>query len=34
MFNKKPADAIIDYVTKGFIHEDTPEAIAQYIISK
>lgn len=28
MFNKKPEAAITDYVTKGFIHEDTPDAIA------
>ena len=32
MFNKKPEHAIQDYVTKGFIHEDTPEAIAEYLI--
>mgnify|MGYP000908946962 CR=1 FL=1 len=32
MFNKKPELAINDYVTKGFIHEDAPEAIAEYII--
>lgn len=24
--------AIADYITKGFIHEDTPDAIAEYII--
>jgi len=34
MFNKKPTDAITDYVMKGFIHEDTPDAIAKYIINK
>jgi Sec7-like guanine-nucleotide exchange factor len=32
MFNKKPENAITDYVTKGFIHEDTPDAISEYII--
>ena len=32
MFNKKPEHAIADYITKGFIHEDTPDAIAGYII--
>lgn len=32
MFNKKPEHAISDYVTKGFIHEDTPDTIAAYII--
>lgn len=32
MFNKKPELAINDYLTKGFIHEDTPDAIAEYII--
>jgi Sec7-like guanine-nucleotide exchange factor len=32
MFNKKPENAIADYVTKGFIHEDSPDAIAEYII--
>ena len=32
MFNKKPENAINDYVTKGFIHEDSPDAIAEYII--
>ena len=32
MFNKKPENAINEYVTKGFIYEDTPEAIAAYII--
>lgn len=32
MFNKKPEHAIQDYVTKGFIHEDTPEAKASYLI--
>lgn len=32
MFNKKPENAIQQYVTKGFIHENTPEAIAEYLI--
>jgi hypothetical protein len=31
MFNKKPENAISDYVTKGFIHEDNSDAIAEYI---
>ena len=32
MFNKKPEHAIQDYVTRGLILEDTPEAIAEYLI--
>jgi Sec7-like guanine-nucleotide exchange factor len=32
MFNKKPEHAIADYITKGFIHEDHPDTIAEYII--
>lgn len=32
MFNKKPEHAIAEYVTKGFIREDTPDFIASYII--
>lgn len=32
MFNKKPEHAISDYITKGFIHDSSPETIAQYLI--
>lgn len=32
MCNKNPENAINDYITKGFIHENSPDAIAEYII--
>ena len=30
-FNKKPEQAISDYIKKGIIHNDEPETIAAYL---
>lgn len=32
MFNKKPENAINDYISKGYIIENSSEAIAEYLI--
>lgn len=32
MFNKKPQNAINEYIRRGIIEIDTPEAIASYLI--
>jgi Sec7-like guanine-nucleotide exchange factor len=32
-FNKKPVNAIDDYITKGIIPDEEPKSIAEYLLS-